>query len=192
MKEEETCSFCFKIFNRKADRTVHEKTAHYLEKPKCDICGRTLQPQLTLAKQKNIYHMEINDLFECDECGKTMSTQEILNRHKKTVHMTGSITCDICGLQVSRKNHLNRHMSEVHNMVSNINLDFASADFRKSRRFKCDVCEKAFTRKETLKKHKSLIHDAGAKVVVSCQHCGKEFGRIDNAKRHEKSCKSKV
>ena len=170
MKEEETCSFCFKIFNRKADRTIHEKTAHCLEKPKCDICGRTLQSELTLAKHKKMYHMEIIDVFECDECGKTMSTQEILNRHKKTVHMTGFHSCEMCGLQVSRKNHLKRHMSEVHKMVSNINLDFASADFRKTRRFKCDVCEKAFTREETLKRHKTLFHDAGDKVSLRQLH----------------------
>ena len=186
-KEDETCSFCFKIYNRKVDRIIHEKNAHLSEKLKCEICGRAFQSELTLAKHIKTYHEEQILVFECDECGKAVSTKDILSRHKKTVHRKEFITCEECGLQVSRENHMNRHMSEVHGVIKNINLDFAPADLQNFKRFQCDICRKAFTRKETLKRHKSSVHSETSEIL--CNYCDKTFGRPDNARRHEAACK---
>ena len=119
------------MFNKKANRIYHERTVHSLKQIKCEICGKSLNSQRSLAQHKKIYHSEKNETFGCDECGKFLSTKPILERHKKTVHTKSSNICQICGLKISRKNHLDRHMQEVHNIVSNINLDFASRDFNK-------------------------------------------------------------
>ena len=70
--------------------------------------------------------------------------------------------------KISRKNHLDRHMQEVHNIVTNINLDFASRDFKKTRKFKCELCGTVFTRNETLKRHKIILHEVvGKNLEVS-------------------------
>ena len=187
--EEETCSFCFKVFNKKANRIYHERTVHSLKQIKCEICGRSLNSQRSLAQHKEIYHSEKNETFGCDECGKVLSTKSILERHKKTVHTKSSNICQICGLKISRKNHLDRHMQEVHNIVTNINLDFASRDFKKTRKFKCELCGTAFTRNETLKRHRITLHE-GNDATAKCKNCGKEFGRLDNLRRHETTCES--
>ena len=180
------CSFCFKNFNRKVDRIIHKKDAHLSEKLKCEICGRALQSELTLAKHVKTYHAEPILVFECDECGNAVSTKEILDRHKKTVHRKESINCEECGMQVTRENHMNRHLSEVHGVIKNVNLDFAPADLQKFKRFQCDICRKAFTRKETLKRHKSSVHNETSEIC--CKYCDKTFGRPDNARRHEAAC----
>ena len=188
--EDDTCSVCFKIFNRKADRIIHEKTVHSSEKLKCDVCDRAFQSEKTLAKHTKVYHSDTISEYQCDACGKSVSTQDILNRHKKTVHQEKFFSCEECGLKCSRENHLNRHMSEVHGIVRNINLDFASAEFQKFKRFKCAECGKAFTRKETMRRHKSTVHSESSEVLIKCRYCDKAFGRIDSGKRHEVVCKN--
>ena len=92
-----------------------------------------------------VYYNETISIFKCDICGETVSTNDILLCHKKTDDQEKTFSCIQCGMKFSRENHLNRHKSEVHGLISNINLDFASAKFQEFRRFKCDECGKAFT-----------------------------------------------
>ena len=189
--EDDTCSICHKIFNRKYDRIVHEETAHCPVKVKCDVCERTFQSEKTKAKHMMVYHSNDLSIFECDVCGETVSTNDILIRHKKTVHQENSFCCKQCGLKFSRENYLKRHKSEVHGLISTINLNFASAKFQEFRRFKCEECGKAFTRKETMMRHKSIFHATkGPEALFKCKYCEKGFGRIDSLKRHQVNCKS--
>ena len=124
-------------------------------------------------------------------CSETVSTNDILLRHMKTVHQEKTFLCTECGMKFSRENHLTRLKSEVHGLISNINLDFASAKFQEFRRFKCNECGKAFTRDETMIRHKSIVHATmNPEVMFKCKYCDKGFGRIDSVKRHQVNCKS--
>ena len=106
--------------------------------------------------------------------------------HNNTISIFKSFSCTQCGMKFSRENHLNRQKSEVHRLISNINLDFASAKFEEFRRFKCDECGKAFTREETKTRHKSIVHATmNPAVMFKCKYCDKRFGRIDSMKRHQ-------
>ena len=189
--ENDTCSTCYKIFNRKYDRIIHEKTVHCPVKFRCDVCERPFQSEKTKAKHMMVYHNDSISIFKCDICGETVSTNDILLRHTKTVHQEKTFSCTQCGMKFSRENHLNRHKSEVHGLINNINLDFASAKFQEFRRFKCDECGKAFTREETKMRHQSIVHATmNPALVFQCKYCDKGFGRIDSVKRHQVNCKS--
>ena len=135
--EDDTCSICHKIFNRKYDRIIHEKTAHCPVKVTCDVCKRPFQSEKTKAKHMMVYHSKDISVYECDICGETMSTNDILIRHKKTVHQENSFSCEHCELTFSRENYLKRHKSEVHGLISNVNLNFAPAEFQEFRSVWC-------------------------------------------------------
>ena len=188
--EDDTCSICFKIFNRKYDRIIHEETAHGPVKVNCDVCKRPFQSEKTKAKHMMVHTKDIS-IFKCDICGETVSTNDILIRHKKTVHQENCFSCKQCGLTFSRENYLKRHKSEVHGLISTVNLNFASVELQEFRRFKCEECGKAFTRKETMMRHKSMFHATmGPESLFKCEYCEKGFGRIESLKRHQVNYKS--
>ena len=188
--EDDTCSICFKIFNRKYDRIIHEETAHGPVKVNCDVCKRPFQSEKTKAKHMMVHTKDIS-IFKCDICGETVSTNDILIRHKKTVHQENCFSCKQCGLTFSRENYLKRHKSEVHGLISTVNLSFASVELQEFRRFKCEECGKAFTRKETMMRHKSMFHATmGPESLFKCEYCEKGFGRIESLKRHQVNYKS--
>ena len=122
---------------------------------------KILSDELSVETVKQV---KDNDNIEIDK------NRKMRKEHKKTLaSKDGKVTCSECD-KVLAKSALGKHM-RIH-----------QAD----KWFSCEVCDKMFVHRTMFERHQ-IIH-IGTKQFA-CTNCGKACNRMDNLKRHLKTCK---
>ncbi|XP_013419803.1 zinc finger protein 431 [Lingula anatina] len=133
------CQNCDKIFRRKDELVVHERT-HTGERPfKCQFCDSSFHRKNICVKHEKKH---LDKPFRCKYCVRIFSTREECEEHENTHTLIRPYQCLHCGKTFARKGestlHERTHTGE--------------------RPFKCEHCDKRFFRKNACVKHEKKTH----------------------------------
>ncbi|XP_055296408.1 zinc finger protein 595-like [Sitodiplosis mosellana] len=134
----------------------------------CDICGKILSVQSSLARHKILLHSDATTYF-CRCCTKIFATADELAHHKPECRRRvngGAFDCNICKKTIHSRNSFRKHM-QSHNP---------------NNKFKCELCGVHFAQEATLANHYA-VHDRGAQFP--CDICGKIVSRADILRLHK-------
>jgi uncharacterized Zn-finger protein len=82
----------------------------------CDICGKTLKSQKSLAEHKFL-HSADHSTFRCPECGKLLATRATLREHLRWHEGVPRVPCSTCGKLLASEESLRKHVRAVHDKV---------------------------------------------------------------------------
>jgi len=128
---------------------------------KTELDEKIFSDELNIEPEKLVID---NHEIESDKKKKIRKELKIILASKD-----GKVTCSECD-KILAKSALGKHM-RIH-----------QAD----KWFSCEVCDKTFVHRTMFERHQ-IIH-TGTKQFA-CTNCGKACNRMDNLKRHLKSCK---
>lgn len=154
-------------------KTTSTRTKKSQSSPKksylCDICQKTFQNPVKLAKHQLIHGG--SSPFKCEQCKKTFSTKFKLVRHVLIHSDRKQFSCTICQRTFHRKDHLKNHI-KVHSPSKT--------------HYVCDKpnCRKEYTSLLSYKKHLAL--HAAEDGSLECQMCLKTFENKDQILYHLK------
>lgn len=129
----------------------------------CDVCGEVYKTIHILKA-----HMQLHGerKFACEICNKKFHRKDVLQEHH-SVHQEAQIPCPLCNKKLKTKKSLDVHMHR-HTGI---------------RRYSCMDCGKKFFQKGNLLKH-AVVHNPNAKVILTCDHCNKNFTSRDYLSQH--------
>ncbi|CAG9802861.1 unnamed protein product [Chironomus riparius] len=166
------CYICGMSFSGMSGYYNHMRRVHFIGKQYyCDICGKNsnIKNDLLMHMRKHLSKAS-REKFSCSFCDTAVLSKTALTNHLKTFHsdVIEIHPCDYsnCDKHFTTRTKLLQHRKSVHD----------------TGKFPCDYCEKHFTTKQYLQKHIKQCHTA--KILESCEICGKQFPKGIQIKRH--------
>ena len=183
------CFLCDLNLKRKFTLKRHMKEKHNQEWKDDSIAARIMngfmEPEedhveegmSDISVQDNL---TLNESFQCDQCAKVFRYKRNLERHIQYKHNQMDVfKCEECGVQYKNKCDLKYHKTNTHKVIEGTHT-FAGQEFSKV--YSCRICSINFKRKNLLTRH--LATHFEAKEKLSCEHCGKKYGRDDTLRQH--------
>ncbi|XP_053146080.1 zinc finger and SCAN domain-containing protein 30-like isoform X2 [Hemicordylus capensis] len=152
--KENICFQCGKVYKRRYELTIHERS-HTGERPyECSECGKSFSSKERLRRHETIHTGEWR--HKCTDCGKGFSHKTRLITHQRNHTGERPYSCFKCGKSFSDPDNCRKH-ERIH-----------SAE----KPYKCFDCGKGFHRNTHLKEHKR-IHTK--ERPFHCSDCGKRY-----------------
>jgi len=117
-KNDFTCSFCKKSFDRNSALEVHSRTHTGIKPFKCEFagCDKAFRRKEHLQNH-SCSHLNLRR-FAClwENCGKVFIKASDVDRHTRSQHLTTKYSCKYCDQESFKKLvDLRRHHEAVHN-----------------------------------------------------------------------------
>jgi len=126
----------------------------------CLACSKRFSTFRSLHRHRKNTHGEKN--HNCNQCNKSFRSPEQVKMHEKRVHMSQNFICQHCGKNFSSSSSLKEHETR-HALVA------------------CSICKQTFESREIKNLHVKQAHPQ----KYPCDVCGKEYTRLNDAKRHK-------
>lgn len=149
----------------------------------CDMCQCMMSSKDALKQHMHMKHL--SEPIPCKKCDKVLSPSS-LYLHEKLQHSQKfvNVSCIICKGHFKHERALQEHLRKIHNL--------SKTNVKVFHRI-CPSCGKVYTNKNSFYDHLRMKHPKSSpeSLMVSCEMCGKSFGRqhllLKHKKTHERS-----
>jgi len=191
-KEEITCKFCGREFDRKCSLAIHMKThtPDGRSTHECQYCGKVFKKK-SFCRDHELSHTGEKP-FKCKLCPKAFTRTRQLQIHVIRVHPNGKeeknndklYPCEYCDKSYKNKSHYTVHV-RIHTGEKPYKCSHCDATFTFRReltdhesihtgvtRFQCDFCDKQFNDKTMFRNHQRTHSDG---KPFKCDYCEMTF-----------------
>lgn len=140
----------------------------------CNICHKQFQSKQRVSDHTNTHSGKRP--YKCKICMKTFTAHDTWAKHVKEIHeLDLRHACTVCGKKFLTLYRLNMHIKEKH-----------LHDTDPHRFFTCTMCEEKFRSYGQLVYHRRMVHTKKPVIILTCDHCKRQFHRRAYLLRHMK------
>lgn len=163
------CKICDRMFNRRANLSVHMKLHKSKNVHQCKICNQSFKLycylKFHLARKHNLAHKSYKNFAKVIPVDSKKADND--TSHGESLNQRSELSCQSCGKTFTERRYLTKHLKNNCQLVKGS---------------RCSVCYRVFRDFVQLK-----VHSTKCTLVsrpFQCQVCGKRCANIGNLRQH--------